>query len=82
MSGYAFANVNSPAPDFLRMALEWGSTLSAQAVHARKHADADQRVPGQGPAAFRQRGPGPVTAAPFADSTDRATLETEEYFRT
>ena len=26
MSGYAFANVNSPAPDFLRMALELGAT--------------------------------------------------------
>jgi CheY-like chemotaxis protein len=26
MSGYAFVNVNSPAPDFLRMALELGAT--------------------------------------------------------
>ena len=26
MSGYAFANLNSPAPDFLRMALELGAT--------------------------------------------------------
>jgi CheY-like chemotaxis protein len=26
MSGYAFANVSSPAPDFLRMALELGAT--------------------------------------------------------
>ena len=26
MSGYAFASVNSPAPDFLRMALELGAT--------------------------------------------------------
>jgi CheY-like chemotaxis protein len=26
MSGYAFAHVNSPAPDFLRMALELGAT--------------------------------------------------------
>ena len=25
MSGYAFANLNSPAPDFLRMALELGA---------------------------------------------------------
>ncbi len=25
MSGYAFANFNSPAPDFLRMALELGA---------------------------------------------------------
>ena len=26
MSGYAFANLNSPAPDFLRMTLELGAT--------------------------------------------------------
>jgi CheY-like chemotaxis protein len=26
MSGYAFANIDSPAPDFLRMALELGAT--------------------------------------------------------
>jgi len=26
MSGYAFANADSPAPDFLRMALEFGAT--------------------------------------------------------
>src|SRR5207245_11373410 len=26
MSGYAFANLDSPAPDFLRMALELGAT--------------------------------------------------------
>jgi CheY-like chemotaxis protein len=26
MSGYAFANLNSPAPDFLRMALELGAS--------------------------------------------------------
>ena len=26
MSGYAFANLNTPAPDFLRMALELGAT--------------------------------------------------------
>jgi CheY-like chemotaxis protein len=26
MSGYAFANVNAPAPDFLRMALELGAS--------------------------------------------------------
>jgi CheY-like chemotaxis protein len=26
MSGYAFANLNSPAPDFLKMALELGAT--------------------------------------------------------
>jgi CheY-like chemotaxis protein len=26
MSGYAFANFNAPAPDFLRMALELGAT--------------------------------------------------------
>ena len=26
MSGYAFANVDAPAPDFLRMALELGAT--------------------------------------------------------
>ena len=26
MSGYAFANINSPAPDFLRMALELGAS--------------------------------------------------------
>jgi CheY-like chemotaxis protein len=26
MSGYAFANANSPAPDFLRMAIELGAT--------------------------------------------------------
>jgi len=25
MSGYAFVNLNSPAPDFLRMALEFGA---------------------------------------------------------
>jgi CheY-like chemotaxis protein len=25
MSGYAFANLNAPAPDFLRMALELGA---------------------------------------------------------
>jgi hypothetical protein len=25
MSGYAFANLDSPAPDFLRMALELGA---------------------------------------------------------
>ena len=26
MSGYAFANLNAPAPDFLRMALELGAS--------------------------------------------------------
>jgi CheY-like chemotaxis protein len=26
MSGYAFANLNTPAPDFLRMALELGAS--------------------------------------------------------
>src|SRR5206468_12479391 len=26
MSGYAFANIDAPAPDFLRMALELGAT--------------------------------------------------------
>ena len=26
MSGYAFANINTPAPDFLRMALELGAS--------------------------------------------------------
>ena len=26
MSGYAFANADAPAPDFLRMALEFGAT--------------------------------------------------------
>jgi CheY-like chemotaxis protein len=26
MSGYAFANLDAPAPDFLRMALEFGAT--------------------------------------------------------
>ena len=26
MSGYAFANLNTPAPDFIRMALELGAT--------------------------------------------------------
>jgi CheY-like chemotaxis protein len=26
MTGYAFANLDSPAPDFLRMALELGAT--------------------------------------------------------
>jgi len=26
MSGYAFANLNTPAPDFLRMALDLGAT--------------------------------------------------------
>jgi DNA-binding response OmpR family regulator len=26
MSGYAFANLDSPAPDFLRMALELGAS--------------------------------------------------------
>jgi CheY-like chemotaxis protein len=26
ISGYAFANLDSPAPDFLRMALELGAT--------------------------------------------------------
>jgi CheY-like chemotaxis protein len=26
MSGYAFANLNSPAPDFLRMTLELGAS--------------------------------------------------------
>jgi hypothetical protein len=33
MSGYAFANLESPAPDFLRMALELGA-MPAQTVHA------------------------------------------------
>ena len=28
MSGYAFANLDSPAPDFLRMALELGAARS------------------------------------------------------
>jgi len=34
MSGYAFANLDSPAPDFLRMALDRRRALLAQAVHA------------------------------------------------
>jgi len=45
MSGYAFANLNSPAPDFLRMALE-RCPVSAQAVHAARAARRHQRLPG------------------------------------
>jgi hypothetical protein len=42
MSGYAFANLNSPAPDVLRMALE-RVALPAQIVQADRAAQGDQR---------------------------------------
>jgi len=55
MSGYAFANLDSPAPDFLRMALELGATrLLAQAVHAAGAADGDQRMSDRSPVPLHQ----------------------------
>jgi hypothetical protein len=54
MSGYAFANLESPAPDFLRMALELGA-MPAQTVHAGRIADGGQRTPCRLPIALRRR---------------------------
>ena len=50
MSGYAFANLDSPASDFLRMALELGA-LPAQAAYAGGIAGGAERMP------CRQPGP-------------------------
>src|SRR3978361_1943247 len=55
MSGYAFANLDSPAPDFLRMALELGATrclrkpftpLALRALITGGLAEADARCAG------------------------------------
>ena len=57
MSGYAFANLNSPAPDFLRMALELGAArclrkpFTPDALLA-----ADQGLPGAAPCCCRAVG--------------------------
>ncbi|MHC2623781.1 CheY-like chemotaxis protein [Bradyrhizobium huanghuaihaiense] len=63
MSGYAFADLNSPAPDFLRMALELGAARCLrQAVHAARAARRHQRLPRGAPSRRCRRGRAPRLA--------------------